>query len=129
MLLDCTLAVMPSMNLSPLRSAAATNHGCAPVGKLVNELKLPMPLPSAIVSMSAHGLQTGPPQSTSVSIPFLTLSMQVAATHTPAAHVMLRQSPLTLHFLPPAQPGHRAPPQSTSVSAPFLVASVHVGTE
>jgi hypothetical protein len=64
-----------------------------------------------------------PPQSTSVSRPFMVPSLQLGALHTlpvqtpdvqsvPAAHARV-----TSHF------GHAAPPQSTSVSRPFFTTS------
>src|SRR4051812_5811353 len=75
-----------------------------------------------------HFLQV-PPQSMSVSAPFLTPSVQLGTWHTPPPHRALAQSkgmeqalPLP-HFCVGAQP----PPQSTSVSVPFLMPSEHDG--
>jgi len=68
-----------------------------------------------------------PPQSTSPSLPFLTVSLQVGAEHLPAAQIPLRQSaappqdPLVMHFV-----AHE-PPQSLSVSVPFFTPSLHEG--
>jgi hypothetical protein len=67
-----------------------------------------------------------PPQSTSLSVPFFTVSAQVRATHRVAVQTRLPQSPPILHFLPVPQPA-QGPPQSTSVSALFLTASAHEG--
>jgi hypothetical protein len=65
-----------------------------------------------------------PPQSTSLSVPFFTPSVQLGtATHTPVGEqIPLVQSPGTPHALPSPQRGHE-PPQSTSLSSPFLVPS------
>jgi hypothetical protein len=71
-----------------------------------------------------HLPHAGPPQSTSVSEPFFTWSVQSGALHLPASHTPLVQSPLRRQFLPSAQPGH-APPQSTSVSEPLFTPSPH----
>ena len=70
--------------------------------------------------------ESAPPQSTSVSLPFSTLSVQVRAAHAPVAQTRLAQSPPTLHFWAAPQPG-QGPPQSTSVSLLFFTASVHEG--
>ena len=74
-----------------------------------------------------HAPQAPPPQSTSVSVPFLTPSVQVGAAHLPLEQTPLVQSLGTLHFLVSAHLGQVAPPQSTSVSAPFCLLSVQVG--
>src|SRR6185295_18632299 len=80
----------------------------------------------------AHALPTAqpgqpPPQSTSVSAPFFTLSMQPGATHIPLVHTPLAQSiPVLQPFMPSHLPG-QLPPQSTSVSSPFFAPSVHEG--
>jgi len=58
----------------------------------------------------AHFSEHEPPQSTSVSSPFLTLSLQVAATHSPR-QTPLWQSELTLQGLASAH-GRQGPPQS-----------------
>jgi hypothetical protein len=68
----------------------------------------------------------GPPQSTSVSAPFLTPSVHDAAWHLPALQTRLWQSLPTEQFFPLLQ-GVQLPPQSTSDSVPFLIPSVHVG--
>jgi hypothetical protein len=72
-----------------------------------------------------------PPQSTSVSLPFLTVSVQVGAVHTFVAagqNSGLEQSLLAAQTPLAAQRGQLfAPPQSTSVSTPFLILSVQVG--
>jgi hypothetical protein len=72
------------------------------------------PQPASVPQAS----QAGPPQSTSVSWPFVTPSSQAGAWQTPSVHTPLRQS------LAPAQPcpaphAEQLPPQSTSVSSPF----------
>ena len=92
------------------------------------QLPLWQSVPSAQVLLGAQAGQPdpAPPQSTSVSLPFWTLSVQVRAAHAPAAQTRLAQSPPTLHFWAAAQPG-QGPPQSTSVSLLFFTASVHEG--
>jgi hypothetical protein len=69
-----------------------------------------------------------PPQSVSLSVPFLTPSPQLGAWQTLGVpeHTPLAQSPLTEHALPPAQLP-QLPPQSVSVSLPFRTPSVQVG--
>src|SRR5258708_39780490 len=67
-----------------------------------------------------HAGQEPPPQSTSVSVPFLTPSEQLGAWHFPPVHTMLWQSRPAEHDLPAGHAGHVPPPQSTSVSLPFL---------
>jgi hypothetical protein len=74
-----------------------------------------------------------PPQSTPVSTPFFTLSVQLG-WQTPCMHTPPTQSPVFEHFWPGPQPGQGAQPpsqgvllpQSTSVSAPFKMPSMHV---
>jgi hypothetical protein len=82
------------------------------------------------VLLSAHFGQVGPPQSTSVSLPFLIPSMQVAvaAAQTPELQLLLLQSALTRQALPFAHFEVQLPPQSTSVSSPFFTVSVQVGS-
>jgi hypothetical protein len=74
------------------------------------------------VEHAEHGAP--PPQSTSVSLPFFTLSLQVAARHVfpprkPPWQAALWQSLAEEHALPSAHFG-QPPPQSTSVSEPSL---------
>ena len=64
-----------------------------------------------------------PPQSTSVSVPFLMASVQVGAAHILPKQRRLVQSEFKLHPLPFPQAPQAGPPQSTSVSVPFLMAS------
>jgi hypothetical protein len=68
-----------------------------------------------------------PPQSTSVSVPFLTVSLHVGAWHCPALQTSLAQSAFTIQAADVGHDGHDPPPQSTSVSLPFATPSVHVG--
>jgi len=67
-----------------------------------------------------------PPQSLSVSVPFITPSMQVGAWQV-VAQTPDEQSVAALHFFPTAHTG-QGPPQSTSVSVPLATLSVHVGS-
>jgi hypothetical protein len=77
---------------------------------------------------AAHALQL-PPQSTSVSVPFFTVSVHVAAWHLSGEpeHTPLWQSDGTRHVLAFAHLPQLEPPQSMSVSVPFLTLSEHVG--
>lgn len=100
-------------------------------------------------SPALHGVHFPPPQSTSVSSPFLILSVQVPAgildgdgdgvvpaRHVPPVQTRLTQSVTTWHLFPTAHAGHATdrppgtaelkPPQSTSVSRPFLLPSEQV---
>jgi hypothetical protein len=71
-------------------------------------------VPTRQFKPAAHFGQV-PPQSTSVSLPFRTLSVQLGAEqvtlHTPA-----KQSVAAPHFLPVPHFPQLGPPQSTSVS-------------
>jgi hypothetical protein len=84
------------------------------------------PLPVHILPLLHFG-QLRPPQSTSVSVPFLTPSEQLGAWHLPTVHTLLWQSEPLVHILPDGHAGHVPPPQSMSVSMPFLTPSVQVG--
>jgi hypothetical protein len=82
-------------------------------------------VPWVQVAPTGHGEQPGP-QSTSASLPFFTLSVQVDCWQTPPVHTRLLQSLGALQAWPAPQGWHVVPPQSVSVSAPFLTKSVHV---
>jgi hypothetical protein len=75
---------------------------------------------------SAQGAQL-PPQSASVSVPFLTPSAQVGNSQKPelTLQTALVQSPPKLQRLPGSHLSHAGPPQSTSVSAPLCAESSH----
>src|SRR5262245_50526546 len=77
----------------------------------------------------AHLLQLGPPQSTSVSLPFRTASEQVGAWQIEAAHTPLTQSPLTPQPSPARQVAPQLPPQSMSLSFWSCVPSEHVAAQ
>jgi len=67
--------------------------------------------------MGAHE----PPQSTSVSVPFMTVSVHDGTAHVLVVvplHTLLEQSVAAAHFFPFAQ-GGQVPPQFRSVSVPF----------
>jgi hypothetical protein len=76
-----------------------------------------------------HLAQAGPPQSTSLSLPFFIPSLQapLGAAQTPFAQLALVQSEATPQVLPLAHLTQVAPPQSMSVSPPFFIPSLHVG--
>src|SRR5439155_21014784 len=82
-------------------------HDCSTQSVLVTQLA---PTP--------HGAQSPPPQSTSVSLRFLTLSMQLPCAQTPSLQYAPMQSVSCRHAAPMPQCGHAPPPQSTSVSSP-----------
>ena len=65
-----------------------------------------------------------PPQSTSLSSWFLTLSLQVGAWQAPPLHTRLLQSLPTPQRLPVPQAAHTPPPQSTSLSLPSWTPSI-----
>jgi hypothetical protein len=91
-------------------------------------------LPLAGITQSVFAAQPLPtlhfaeqvlPQSTSVSVPFFVVSVQVGDWQIPLVHTWLWQSALPPHFLVAGQAGHE-PPQSTSVSVPFLTLSAQL---
>src|SRR5262249_3895689 len=77
---------------------------------------------------SAHLVEHDPPQSTSDSVPFLTVSVQldvhtfVVGSQTPLVH-----SSAFVQLLPSPHFAHD-PPQSTSLSVPFFTESLQVGS-
>jgi hypothetical protein len=85
-------------------------------------------VPDLQVLPSAQESEHEPPQSTSVSALFLTLSVQLAAWHLAGVP---EHTPLSQSFAP-EQPcvaphlGHDEP-QSMSVSVPFLILSLQMG--
>jgi hypothetical protein len=76
---------------------------------------------------TGHLAHVPPPQSTSVSAPFLTTSVQLGDWQMAPMHTPLWQSPPVAHVLPAAHLPQLAPPQSVSVSVPFFTLSPHVG--
>ena len=85
---------------------------------------------SAIQSLPRlHGAQAGPPQSSSVSLPFSLPSRQSGASSAqrPPSQRPVWQSAGARHSAPAAHGAHE-PPQSTPVSAPFLSPSVQLGS-
>src|SRR4051812_34834636 len=72
--------------------------------------------------------QVPPPQSTSVSTPFFTVSVHVGLAHLPPLQTPLTQSAPLPQPSPSAHGAHE-PPQSRSVSAPFLILSLHEAFE
>lgn len=67
------------------------------------------------------------PQSTPVSVPFSTVSVQVGAWQILPVHTLLTQSLPVLHDFPFPHLEQVAPPQSMADSEPFLTLSVQVG--
>src|SRR5438105_4890542 len=81
---------------------------------------------------TAHGVQTPPPQSMSVSLKFLRPSLQKAerSTHEPPPMLFVRHEPdlqsrPDVQLSPGSQGGHSVPPQSTSDSSPSFIVLVH----
>jgi hypothetical protein len=83
--------------------------------------------PTPQVLPLAHFVEQPPPQSTSVSVPFFTLSVQSGAWHTLLVHTPDWQSAATTHAFVAAHFVEQLPPQSTSVSVPFFTPSVQSG--
>jgi hypothetical protein len=76
---------------------------------------------------SAHGGHWAP-QSTSVSVPFLIMSVQLGVAQWPAEQTRLMHWGPDVQVRPFAHGMHIvAPPQSTSPSLPFFTLSLHVG--
>jgi hypothetical protein len=78
----------------------------------------------------AHFVVHVPPQSTSVSSPFCTVSLQDAALQTnglPEQTPVVQSVPIAQVF-PTSHLLHEAPPQSTAVSLPFFTTSEQVAT-
>jgi hypothetical protein len=71
----------------------------------------------------AHLVVHVPPQSTSVSTPFLRPSVQLTVMQSELWQPPPEQSVGAVHDFPLAHFGHALPPQSTSVSKPFFIAS------
>jgi len=97
----------PSVQLGAWHRWAVAEHT-----RLVQSLGSVQPL------LSAHGLLQAEPQSTSVSLPFLTLSVQLVAWQTLLEQLALLQSELLRQCWAVAQRAQSVwPPQSTSVSS------------
>ncbi len=84
----------------------------------VQSLAAPHPFPSA-----QRG-QAGPPQSTSVSVPFFAPSLHITAAQIAFRQTSLAQSAGPPHPCPCGQVGAPMPPQSMPVSVPFFTPSV-----
>jgi hypothetical protein len=77
--------------------------------------------------LTAHFVGHVPPQSTAVSEPFITPSVQLAPWQMLLVHTPLWQSAETVQPEPFGQFVAQVPPQSTPVSLPFFTPSVQVG--
>jgi hypothetical protein len=80
--------------------------------------RLPMP----------HAPQAVLPQSTSVSVPFRTASVQLVAEQVRPVHTPLAQSLATTQAAVSLHGSGQPPPQSTSVSLPFVTRSEQVAS-
>ena len=83
--------------------------------------------PTLQVLPAAQGGQ-GPPQSTSVSEPFFTMSAQLGGWQVPAEQTPFWQSVPARQDFPSGQDGQAPPPQSTAVSLPFFTPSMQLAT-
>jgi hypothetical protein len=80
------------------------------------------------IEQAAVGAQAGqlsPPQSTSVSPPFITPSVQLGVAHVVPRQTPLAQSVFTRQASPDGHGAHE-PPQSVAVSRPFLMPSAQL---
>jgi hypothetical protein len=92
----------------------------------VSQLALTQSPSSTHSPASGQGPQVSP-QSTSVSVPFCTLSVQLGSTHSPAVQMSDTQSSLTTQSAPGVgQAAQLAPPQSTSLSPLLRIESEQV---
>ena len=75
-----------------------------------------------------RGHMVEPPQSTSLSPPFRSPSVQLAAAHVPPVHTPLSQSVPAVQLAPaPHRPHIDVPPQSTPLSPPLATPSEQLG--
>jgi len=95
-----------------------------------SQIRLAQSAPAAQVVPRPHSPQVPPPQSTPVSLPFFTPSVQDGVAHEPvsplATQMPLAQSPAAQHLRPLAQAEQRPPPQSVSLSTSLRTPSAHV---
>src|SRR5689334_12061150 len=93
--------------------------------RLLKQTLLVQSPPPTHILLSAHFGHIPPPQSTSVSLPFLSMSL-----HDDAWHTLFEQTPVWQSLgIEQARPfAHLAqmPPQSTSVSMPFFTPSMQL---
>src|SRR5262249_26805848 len=75
-----------------------------------------------------QGPHVAPPQSTSVSSPFFTVSSHAGTWQTMLVHTPLWQSGAATHIRPSLHGPQSGPPQSTSVSLAFCTPSTQVGS-
>ena len=121
-----------SVSVSPPFLMPSTQVGLAGTQTLAAQAPLLQSEPTLQIHPFWHLPQAFPPQSTSVSVPFFTLSlqgalgtMQVLFWHW-AKPPTSTQSVAAVQALPMAHLGQLAPPQSTSLSLPFLSPSLQV---
>jgi hypothetical protein len=87
------------------------------------QMALTQSVPAVQALVATHRLQLlVPPQSVSLSPPFLTLSLHAAVAQMPPVQTPLPQSVPNVQILPAAH-GVQLPPQSMSVSEPFFTVS------
>jgi len=118
-----TSVSLPFFTRSEQVGAVQTSVAAGQYSGLEQSLLAAQPTPAA-----QRGQAFAPPQSTPVSTPFFTLSVQEGAAHSPAVHTPLAQSePVPHPWLVPQRAQVLAPPQSTPVSRPFFTPSVQLG--
>jgi hypothetical protein len=104
---------------------SSASHATGVVQAPITQLLLAQSAALAQARPDPQRAHSGPPQSTSVSWPFLALSRQFGAWQVLSKHTLLAQSEPMTHGPAVAQP-MQLPPQSTPVSSPFLTPSVQL---
>lgn len=141
------VAQQPAVQLPLPQSTSVSNPFCWPSGQLgawhipPAHTLLWQSAPVRHLFKSPHRGHWGsgtftPPQSWSVSLPFLTPSLQLGGWQVPYVvgqfaplHTPLTQSPEEQQFLPSPQVAPQLPPQSLSVSSPSFTMLAQVFTE
>jgi len=116
-----------SLSVSSPFSTASVQVGAVHVSLVASHTLLEQ---SALVLhffVSAHLFAHEPPQSTSVSSPFIFVSEQEAVLQILLSQTLLLQSPPFWQAFPALHLLVQEPPQSTSVSPPFFTPSEQLG--
>ena len=110
-----------SASLSPWFLTVSVQVGALHVSGGPVQTRLWQSVATAHVLVAGHAPHVPPPQSTSVSLPFLALSVQPGVWQMPLGQNRdaATQSVPVRHFLPTAHLVAQEPPQSMSVSLPF----------
>lgn len=106
----------------PPQSTSVSSWFCAPSSQetqlLLVHLLVTQSMSRAHILPLAQASHVGPPQSTSVSWPLYTASVQLGMVHLPLEHIRESQSVFLLQTENAGQLPH-LPPQSTPISSPF----------